>query len=82
MGSKVKGPRLFKTHDPVVNTETQVTWEIGGRRFRVIDLGRSWAFEALATLSGGFASKHAAKRGLERHVRRELNLLAEVMGVA
>jgi hypothetical protein len=78
----VKGPRLFRVHDPTTNTETNVVWLIAGRRFRVFDMGRTWAFEALATTGGGYADKFAAKRALARHLQREHKLLGKVMGLA
>ena len=85
MGAKLKtvpGPKLFGRHNPVTNTETSVVWNVEGLAFRVLDRGRTWAFEGLYTLAGGYETKAAAKRALERHIRRERKLLGKVMGIA
>ncbi len=83
MGTNPKtGPKLFGRHAPTVNTETNVVWRVGGRRFRVFDRGQTWAFEALSTCAGGYADKSAAKRALERHLKSAHKLLGRVTGLA
>jgi hypothetical protein len=82
MGTKPKtAPKLFGIHAPKIHGETLVIWQVAGLTFRVLDRGRTWAFEGLYTLAGGYETKSSAKRALERHIRREHKALGKVMGL-
>lgn len=77
----VAGPKLAGGHLPVLHTESRTDWEGKGWTAAVADEGATWAFVWQGQrVGGGYASRGAAKRGLERHLWRQSAVFDAVLG--
>jgi hypothetical protein len=78
------GPKLFGFHKPSLHTDTRTDWEgrSGGVYWlgSVADEGATWCFIWQAQrVGGGYSTRAAAKRAIERYLERALGLLEAIV---
>ncbi len=81
----ITGPMLFGEWRPTLHTDSRTDWASGRGKVRwtaaVADEGTTWCIIWQGQrVGGGYASRAAAKRGLERHVQGQARVLLHAMG--